>query len=175
MDAAIGRMLIPVTCPLNCEEFEGAIPVIIRRTSFRRGSRSSLPLTLAGSGAFSAGSCASWRTMKTHMTGKLEASCAPPMALSSRPAQSLCCQFSAHELRLEPSQRLIMAHEQYPFALFHDGGGFAGFSCIGSRPEAPGQSLTHGNLTTLRKECYNANIVSFLPYDNHEVKSLGRI
>ena len=36
--------------------------------------------------------------------------------------------FPPHEQRLEPSQRRIMAHEQYHFGILHDEEGFAGLA-----------------------------------------------
>ena len=36
--------------------------------------------------------------------------------------------FPKHEQRLEPSQRRIMAHEQYHFGILHDEEGFAGLA-----------------------------------------------
>ena len=46
---------------------------------------------------------------------------APAMALYA-------ASFPEHEQRLEPSQRRIMAHEQYHFGLLHDEAGFAGLA-----------------------------------------------
>ena len=46
---------------------------------------------------------------------------APAMALYA-------ASFPQHEQRLEPSQRRIMAHEQYHFGILHDKEGFAGLA-----------------------------------------------
>ena len=46
---------------------------------------------------------------------------APAMALYA-------ASFPQHEQRLEPSQRRIMAHEQYHFGILHDEEGFAGLA-----------------------------------------------
>ena len=46
---------------------------------------------------------------------------APAMALYA-------ASFPKHEQRLEPSQRRIMAHEQYHFGILHDEEGFAGLA-----------------------------------------------
>lgn len=46
---------------------------------------------------------------------------APAMALYA-------ASFPEHEQRLEPSQRRIMAHEQYHFGILHDEEGFAGLA-----------------------------------------------
>ena len=46
---------------------------------------------------------------------------APAMALYA-------ASFPTHEQRLEPSQRRIMAHEQYHFGILHDEEGFAGLA-----------------------------------------------
>ena len=46
---------------------------------------------------------------------------APAMALYA-------ASFPKHEQRLEPSQRRIMAHEQYHFGILHDEEGFAGIA-----------------------------------------------